>query len=330
MNLKLKNKQGNILAEMLVGLSISLLTLLAVAVINIFFEKQNNNNKNLERTLSNASSAFYALKIDAKNAGFGLNLTSSLFGCEIDNTLIPSNKFKMLPAYIDRTNSKPELFFNSGSSYLSTIPSLLTKVSSGSTLNLSSAFAYQKNDYIAISPAVSNKCGLFKMVSDPDTDNIISVNATANNYSANSYVNNFGKNPHFFKYSVDNNYNLIKTDLLNGQVSLILSNVVDIGVKYGISNGTGTGTMSWVDNIDPTDVNKFKLLRAIKLAILVRSPAFEGANNCEVTDSSTKFYWGDSNQDLLTIPNTSDARCYRYRVLTTTIPLKNMVYNKLN
>lgn len=339
---KVNCNRGNLLAEMLVGLSLSLLTLLAVAVISIYFEKQNNINKSLDHTLNNAATAFYSLKMEGRNAGFGLNTNSNAFGCDLQIYNAPNlpspNSVKLWPAFIDSKSANHRLSFNAGSSYSITMP---TTLASGANIKdgsykTNSVFGYKDKDFIFASPTSDvGNCFLNKISNVDTTSNIISYDTTNINTNAtvgsNSSIFNLGQSPMLDTFYVDNQGNLVKQDNVSGEISLLLSNVVAFKAIYATVDSSGN--FAWVDPSNMTDSN-FKLIRAVKIGLIVRTDIPDSTNkaNCDTTIdqtiTNTLYDLGAGVQ--LSIPNVADAKCYSYRYLTTTIPLKNMIHNKLN
>lgn len=340
---KINSSKGNLLAEMLVGLSLSLLTLLAVAVISIYFEKQNNINKSLDHTLNNATTAFYSFKIEGRNAGFGLNTNSNAFGCNLNIYRKPSpaqpNIVKLYPAFIDASvGLNHKLSFNAGSSYVITMP---TTLASGGDIKdgyykTNSTFGYRVKDFIFASPTSEvGNCFLNLISNIDETSNIISYDTTninTNNVKvgSNSSIFNLGQSPMLDTFYVDNQGNLVKEDNITGDVSLVLSNVVAFKAIYGVVDASGN--FAWVSSSSMTDAN-FKLIRAIRVGLIVRTDVSDSTNkvNCDTTTDNTISNSYDLGAGVqLSIPNTTEAKCFSYRYLTTTIPLKNMIHNKLN
>lgn len=345
-------QKGNLLAEMLVGLSLSLLTLLAVAVISIYFEKQSLQNRSLDKALNNTTTAFYELKMEGRNAGFGININSNAFGCNLNIYNVPNssspNVVKLYPAVIDNSGAvNHKLSFNAGSSYSITVPTNLTtsaSPSSGNSYTVNSVFGYNKNDFIFGAPSSNSGNCYLNVISSTDESvnkmyhgdlgdpnkppyNNFSTSATL---STSTSIFNLGANPSFTTFYVDGLNNLIKKNNITGEISLVLSNVVSFKAIYGITDTTGK--LNWVSPSAMKDAD-FKWLRAIRVGLIIKTDTPDSDNTASCSTSSINTLNDDYQlgaNETLKIPTSNDSACFRYRFLTTTIPLKNMVHNKLN
>lgn len=346
-------QKGNLLAEMLVGLSLSLLTLLAVAVISIYFEKQSLQNRSLDKALNNTTTAFYELKMEGRNAGFGININSNAFGCNLNIYNVPNssspNVIKLYPAVIDTSGAvNHKLSFNAGDSYAVTIPTNLTSTANPGSVedfyNVNSVFGYNVNDFVFGAPSSNvGNCYLNNVSSKDEQANKIYHRVlvgsgkppyndfkTSATLSSSVSIFNLGSNPRFTTFYVDGLNNLIKKNNITGEISLVLSNVVSFKAIYGITDTSGK--LNWVSPSSMKD-SDFKWLRAIRVGLIIKTDTPDSENNsiCSTSSEGTlkKDYSLGANE-ILKIPTSNDSACFRYRFLTTTIPLKNMVHNKLN
>ena len=115
----------------------------------------------------------------------------------------------------------------------------------------------------------------------------------------------------------------------------LVDDIVDLRAQYGKDDGAGgtatpdDGIVDTWDNNKPTDATEWGRLLAIRVAVLARSPNYvkplvPGAN-CDATTATPT--WSGGNFDALDFATgTSEARCYKYRVFETVVPLRNMIW----
>lgn len=124
----------------------------------------------------------------------------------------------------------------------------------------------------------------------------------------------------------------------------LVGDVVSLQAQYGVSSAVGTQDIwHWVEPVaggangdwGPAnlDASKVKRIKAIRLAIVVRSPKMEATN---VTSTCTNnaganngpCAWEDTSADkapLIDLSGDANWRRYRYRVFQTVIPLRNNI-----
>lgn len=159
---------------------------------------------------------------------------------------------------------------------------------------------------------------------DPDSD-------------ASSIVLNMGKLPQFNMYGVGENNTLFSYDLLlpaaggnNANPSAFIEGVFQMEAIYGVNNGT-VGNFSWQA---PTDAyasealldgtaaanSRLQTITLVRVAFVMRTNLAEKE---EVSSSSITLFEGLDGFSSQTISGLD--RHYRYRVIETTIPIRNMI-----
>lgn len=337
---------GSILAELMFGLSISLLTLLCISIITLKFDAQKKSDTSLNSTISSASSAILTIRQDAKNAGYGLT-NPAILGCKVNayNSSLanPSYKYDLYPVKVDSNSSQNNQFdsvsFMSSSSELSLSPATIVQNMPKPTADyfINSHFGFNQNDFILLSQP-NSECTLAQVTNVNKNKPYSlehSVSSKFNSGSGNSdiiYLNgakitNLGLGPQTISYSVDNN-RLIRHNTSTGEKSIILENVYGFKTLYGIDTGSSP-KIKWTNSIN--DAKEYNKVVAIKVGIMVRSPAVEDLSqkNCQTTIAKSFDWYTDLNGKVQTIdvPNTVDAACYRYRVFSTTVPLRNVIWS---
>lgn len=131
-------------------------------------------------------------------------------------------------------------------------------------------------------------------------------------------------------YSIDANNNLQMVDssttsASNGTYTLV-KDIVSLQAQYGIADAGSQTVNNWVDATAATgwntlDSTEIKRIKAIRLTIVARSSKKEGTN---VTTSVTT-----PQGTTINVSNLTDWQKYRYRVYTTTIPLRNIIWSNV-
>jgi type IV pilus assembly protein PilW len=165
-------------------------------------------------------------------------------------------------------------------------------------------------------------------------------------------VFNLGGDPASRAFSIQNNQ-LIFTDSLTGQSTVLLDNVITFQAQFGLDARPGAQLDmripaqnyqtadggGFTDRLDidalgnPIDAdgsgtsgNAGDYLRvgAVRIAIVVRNkqPEIDPSGTCNVTTSVPAWSWGSVSLGALP----SDWQCYKYKVFETVIPLRNMMW----
>ncbi|HET8869191.1 MAG TPA: PilW family protein [Aquabacterium sp.] len=169
--------------------------------------------------------------------------------------------------------------------------------------------------------------------------------APSGGYPSGSYLLNLGA-PSVKTYSVSSSYNLQLTErsASDGSTSTpqdLYPQIVNMQALYGWDNN-GDGTVDEFKHASPTTTADWQKVVSIRLAIVARSSQFEreavttsepqwdvGAE-ASFPDYTTTSCGTASKCITLTISNVgtgTDWQHYRYKVYTTTVPLRNILWN---
>lgn len=168
--------------------------------------------------------------------------------------------------------------------------------------------------------------------------------APSGGYPSGSYLLNLGA-PSVKTYSVSGSYNLQLTERIasNGSTSTqdLYPQIVNMQALYGWDTN-GDGTVDEYSHTTPTSTADWQKVVSIRLAIVARSSQFErdavttsepqwdvGAE-ASFPDYTTTSCGTASKCITLTISNVgtgTDWQHYRYKVYTTTVPLRNILWN---
>lgn len=166
-------------------------------------------------------------------------------------------------------------------------------------------------------------------------------------YSADSSTVNLGKSPQFQAFGIDANSSFFSYDLLKVSGSApvaIADNVLIMRALYGVSDavtGAGGTALTWVDprvntlfaatpsglmSGTSTAANRIKSIRAIRLALIVRSVLKEKPDPVTgnaVSPGNLSLFVGVPGITPVTVPLSEEQRNFRCRVLEATIPVRN-------
>jgi type IV pilus assembly protein PilW len=123
-------------------------------------------------------------------------------------------------------------------------------------------------------------------------------------------------------------------DIINDTTDVLAEHVVGLRAWYGTSDGTNKNIEQWVAATGawttPTPA-QIAATRAVQLAVAVRNPnhikTTRADGVCDATTVSTLETWdGGPTFDLSA--SGADWQCFKYRVLTLVVPLRNVIYGE--
>ncbi|MEO8104021.1 MAG: PilW family protein [Betaproteobacteria bacterium] len=147
------------------------------------------------------------------------------------------------------------------------------------------------------------------------------------------YVYNLGKSLTAATYFIANNRLMRRDDMGSATPIEIADGIVQMKVLYGIDANADSqiATSEWT-KISPTTPLGWQGLRGVKLALVARSALKEKADPvtgiCNTTTTQPQWYGaGPTGGDIaLDVSADTDWRCYRYKVLQTVVPVRNMAW----
>lgn len=171
-------------------------------------------------------------------------------------------------------------------------------------------------------------------------------NATAAYMAGQGWQTGFNANPRIYDvgaltqriFSVVNGTLQSQDFFSSSATTELATNVVALKAQYGVSAAAGAQNVSaWVSatnggagNWATPTLADFKRIKAIRLAVVVRSPLRErvgGGGACTITMAAPVTWPGGPAVDL---SNDPDWQCYRYRVFETVVPLRNVLWANLS
>lgn len=349
---KKKKQKGILIIDLMIGLLMSSVTILALFGIYSKFEGDKRAAVQVNNTLSDLYFALDPIKNTSQMAGwsipFGEELNCSVYG---QNALVGNSfSFSLLPLKINVGSniliSDEMTLIIGGSNYVFSplkLNSPFLKNATNLTLEKvppnfyvdSSANSVPAKEFGILFEA-NKKCNLgeYKIY-----NNIITrpINGYDSSLKQNFYLNPnggllngedfsigsslflLGKDFKVIKFSQENNQ-LKMSDIINGKNTVIADNIVLLKLRYGVDTDKNGTIDSFVNNF-----SDFKDVKSLKVGVLGKSPIKEKKKNneCIVTKNNI-IKFGDENIDISNISNDPDWACYRYRFVSTEIELRNL------
>lgn len=356
MNALHKSKSGGFsLVELLVGIVVGLLTVLAIVESFAFFEGQKRTSIGGASAEENGLLASFLIERDARMAGFGLTNvgcgTLNLFSANntpndfsipgLSATITQNTSSVKNPATATEGTDTIEIVFSS--SPFGSIPGILQvpMVNSDANLFVDNGFGFTQGQMVVISqgtnctvlqlnsnsvqsasPNITGPGTQWQLVHAANGSNPFSPTAGHNIFPAGGYttgaqVMNLGTLVHR-RYYISSN-NLMVDELTPAgtySTQTLVSGIVSMKVQYGRDTGTD-GFLDVFDNTAPASTNR---LVALRIGLLARVGVYE---KTVVTPGTTISLWPSGPTATIT----SDEQHFRYKPFYTTIPLRNTIWN---
>lgn len=334
---------GFSLIEVMVGLVLSLLVSLVIMQVFAVFEGQKRSSAGSADAQTNGSIALYNLQRDVQLAGFALPIFSSTNSPLQCTAFIPSGT-NISPVSITdggtAAGASDSLTVRYGTADAGGSPANISTVNSGNQVLVLNNAACNEGDSVIISKGADCLFMQNGVTSLTDTTGITLNKPSAATINPDASLSCLGAWK-AVSYSINNDHQLSRSE--NGIASPNVDEIVNLQAQYGIAeppNSTGDNNntiVRWVNATGPTWSNpnntNRKLIKAIRVAIVARNGLLEKETvsyPCSTAHPSLCAWTGTSESPAPTIDlsNRSDWQQYRYRVFTTIIPLRNVVWAK--
>jgi len=351
-------QHGFNLIEMMIGVTVGLLGLVAAATIYVNFNKHRTVETSLMEAQSNGSMALFLLERDLDRAGYGF---MAMQGCSC-NYDPGSGATTQLRSFCEKFPSSPvqahpvdpiqitdggasgsdELHVRYGTPLGGlTVTSVLAKQVDPDAIPQDPAKDFLYKFKLKSTAGIVNgeilvldrggKCAAYQATAVSESDKTVSHDHSASNinpdpaplgYEAslpNDVIYNLG---HYVdkKFRVDSS----SAQLLESTFPTytndtpVVDNIVYMKVDIGLDTGTDKLVDSWV-KIVPTDYSK---VLALRVGIVARTQIKDNDSPTPATLVVLPAVAGGTEQTY-TVPDQK----YRYKVYSTTIPLRNMLWN---
>ncbi len=338
------------LVDLMVGLTIGLLAMLVILNVAVLFESRRRSTTGIADAQLNAASAVLLMARELRMAGQGIGPPDSL-GCSVLHGYKGLGAISMQPVEIingaagapDRlrllSSATPQIV--SPAVLISDHPGDASTMQLDSTLGIASRhrlLLYEPGKSCALMMATEISPGGYRVDHQAVSETGVPT------HMAGTQVINLGQ-LHYVEFAIDSlHYLQVHRYLAEGdkwQASAAASEVVSLQAQYGFDAQTGTPSTTkvtrWSDTMIDADANgavgdngDLRRLIAVRLAIVVRS-AERSDEGC--TASLPQWQAGGSGAALLesvsiSLSHVSNWSCYRYRVLQTEVPLRNLLWTE--
>jgi type IV pilus assembly protein PilW len=342
------SRAGFSLAELMVGLALGLLTLLALSQAYIAFHGSRRTTAGTADAQTAAMSALFAIERDLQHAGPGLG-DARLLGCGV--AIDASQSIILAPVRIQAgVAGAPDTLVVYASDLLAPPASLGAALTAASTgIGLASTQGMREGDILGLREA-GKPCTLARITK---VDSAVLVTHTmlapqaglAFGYSTMATAFNLGRLSQVSYSIVGGELRRSSGDHAgnNPLVQTLAGNIVSMKAQYGFDtraviesvpqvtrwsalmiDADGSGTAG--DNGD------WQRIAGMRIAVVARSPNRE-ASACAATAANLPGWQAPNDAGMLVrtdigLTHVPDWRCYRYRSYETVVPLRNVIWGR--
>lgn len=365
-NVLRRAQRGMSLIEVLVAIAIGLIGILIMTQAYLTSDEFNKATLGAGGAQTNGNVALFSLEREVRMAGYGFNNASALecgninwhYNGQYSSNLQPGGlpNIELAPAVITSAANTPDqitIMYATGEQRVT--PGVLGKTmpSASSEINVDGTSGFHENDLVLLvskTPPVT--CTMVELTQIQPSAQKLQHNPGGDApynppgggslfppYQKNDPLFNLG-NPIVRTYSIVNDSLRVDEVFLNaatpgsGSFDLV-DGIVDMRALYG-KDTTNDGLVDTYDNIKPVGGAQWLQVLSLRIAVVARVGHYEkptGAN-CDATTANPTFSYenpvGTTQSftfdwtDLTDVTN--QARCYRYRVFETTVPMRNLIW----
>ena len=363
-NVMRRAQRGMSLIEVLVAIAIGMIGILIMTQAYLTSDEFNKATLGAGGAQTNGNVALFTLEREARMAGYGFNNAAALecgninwyYNGQYSGNLGGSlQNIELAPVVITTTPGAPDqitIMYATGEQRVT--PGTLGKTmpNASSELNVDGTSGFNQNDLVLLVSKTSPvTCTMVQLTQIQTSAQKLQHNPGGSApynppgaglfpaYVKNDPLFNLG-NPIIRTYSIVNNSLRASEVFLNaatpgsGNFDMV-DDIVDMRAMYG-KDTNNDGVVDVYDNIKPTTGAAWMQVLSLRVAVVARVGHYErptGAN-CDATTANPT--WGYENPvgtpqtavfnwtDMTDVTN--QARCYRYRVFETTVPLRNMIW----
>lgn len=299
-------QSGLSLVELMVGVLIGMLTVLAITQVLMSTEGRKRTTADGSDAQLNGTLALYALQRDVQMAGYGLTARPAAMGCTVQaqygTGASPGlQNWPLVPARITfganaATPDQLTLWMSSKNTHAVPLRVTENHAKTDTRFVVAGSFGSAAGDLVVAvppSPSATSPCALMAIAGDSSTtltNTQVPHLATANGwnaagsdlvptagYPAGSHLINLGAGlPR--TYRIDAAKALVATDIqvANGlsTTQTVAPQIVQLKALYG-KDTDGNGTIDQFDAVTPTDNAGWRTVMALRVAVVARSAQFE-------------------------------------------------------
>ncbi|SMP42602.1 type IV pilus assembly protein PilW [Noviherbaspirillum suwonense] len=348
------------LAELMVGLSLGLLTLLAMSQAYIAFHFQHRDTDSGIGAQTSAMNALYAIERDVLQAGQGM-ADRRLLGCDARRDA--GGSLLLAPAQIvaGGQGGPDTLHLLLGDSRAAPARLAAGLAPGSATIAVGSTLGMRPGDFLALQQA-GRPCALLRVggVTSALQASRVAENGAAapgnadavgdSAYSSEAIVVNLGRLERV-TYAISGTLLQRTRTVYPGAAPTtenIASNIVSLKLQYGFDTRPGAQARLQVDTWSETmldadrsgasgDRGDWQRMGGLRLAVVARSPFRQapgvgGACATTVEGAANAPGWqamqadGATGRSPISLAHLPDWKCYRYRVAETAVPIRNVVW----
>lgn len=346
--------RGFSLVELMAGLAVGLLAMLAVFQVFSFASAQSRTTSAAADSQQSGALSLYLLERELRQAGYGFNLEEAM-GCTVRaQNSAGAFTFTLSPVMIQSGgavgNDTVTVIHGSGDRPVWS-PLFSPYNGDATPISVMNSYGFQPNDF-AIVVGPTTDCTMMRITGIVGND--LAHGTNAHNSSSPGVVYNIagsgagiqasvvslGSSPVISQYSVQSS-KLMVTDLLEGgAATLYADNVVAFKAQYGFNlcgaaNASGDVVTQYSDTMidadgDGTVGNRgdWARIKAVRIGILARGTQYER----DVVSPANIALWPTSTTSPTTtgpvISLNATQQHYRYSVFSTVIPIRNMLWSR--
>lgn len=337
-------QRGLSIVELMVGIVVAMLVSLAAAGSAMMFTASQRQGVGVGGSGIAAASALAALKNDAALAGLGFFGDSQYLCDKLDlsvGAVLKSDGASFAPVQITAGDDGDTVDVVYGDRIESGANVLLESASDGTSAELMSLLPVSAGQAVVMAPSAPGNPCLVRSVtavaaSTEDTPQTLTFDNTGTyNQAAFTATPAFAERDritligalHWNRYRRDGD-TLVLDRPLTGESGVVLArNVIALRAQYGVAAAAAGSTTleEWVDadgGFAALSSATLPRVRAIRMGVVTRSPQRDKPDadgNCEASLAKPQLF--DAEVD----PGVDDWQCYRYRVSTVVVPLRNLV-----
>ena len=361
-----RHQRGFSLVEILVGIAIGMVGLLVIFKTVSIWDSHTRTTVAGGDAQVAGTLAMFNLERDIKLAGMGFGeAPAPVMGCSVVGTVnFPLYPVQIIPGVPAGASDSIKVLAGNSSFFVSGQP-FTSSSATTKTVNAIGRAGFRRGDLVVVAgnetalPA-SATCALVQITDNVEGAPIVhaagsyvpdpaysaassaasvfnSSTGTGSTFTSGTMYN-LGPSPQSNLWQVTNGRVLSRTDAIHATAAFeVAEGVISVKAQYGVdANGDNIiADSEWVTTT-PTD---WTLVRAIRVALLVRSSQFEkpastsAAAAIAVTTTAPSWFGGsflmtnvDGTPDSETTDVPNNWRYYRYTVYEKVIPLRNMIW----
>lgn len=337
------------LVDLMVGLAIGLIAMLVILQVTVLFESRRRSTTGIADAQMNAASAILMMSRELRISGQGLGPPASL-GCDIVHDKPRLGALSLQPVTIINGNQgtpdRVRILASGSPQIISPATLIADHPADAGSMHLDSTLGIApRHQMLLYEPG--KKCTLLEVTTIPvgayraDHKSLSAEGRPA--YATGTKAINLGP-LRFTEFFVDaNDYLQLNRYIVASdqwQSAAMASEVVSLQAQYGFDTQTGspasTRVTHWSDTMIDADGNgvagdtdDLRRLIAIRVALVVRSAerSDQGCNAPVPQWMAGDVTTGSLQLTNISLDHVSEWRCFRYRVLQTEIPLRNLLWS---